>query len=65
MKTSMNETPIIEEIALLKNNSIQGLYSSKNTHESFWSLKAKIELSVFRQNTETEKQEHEKRNKKE
>jgi hypothetical protein len=29
--------------------SIQGLYSIENSCQSFWSLKAKIELSAFRE----------------
>jgi hypothetical protein len=60
MKASMNENPIIAEIDLLKRNSIQGLYSSKNAHKSFWSLKAKIELSIFREHKNGE-MKHERR----
>ena len=29
-------------------NEIQGLFHSKGACQSFWSLKAKVELSVFR-----------------
>ena len=57
MKVSMMETPIITEIAMLKENSIQGLYSVKNSHQSFWSLKAKIELAIFQENKKREKTE--------
>jgi hypothetical protein len=60
MKASMNENPIIAEIDMLKRNSIQGLYNSKNAIKSFWSLKAKIELSVFREHKNGE-MKHERR----
>ncbi len=30
-----------------ENRKIQGLYSPKNTDGSFWSLRARIELSIF------------------
>jgi len=49
MKASMMEIPIITEIAMLKENSIQGLYSSKDAIQSFWSLKAKIGLANFQE----------------
>ena len=29
--------------------TIQGLFSSKNSNGSFWTLKAKVELSVFKE----------------
>ena len=32
-----------------KNPEIQGLYPVRNSHQSFWTLKAKIELAVFRE----------------
>jgi hypothetical protein len=39
----------IQEIFILEKNSIQGLYSSENALQSFWSLKARVELAVFRE----------------
>ena len=39
--------------------SIQGLYDVKDSHESFWTLKAKIELAVFREHKK-EVTQHEK-----
>jgi hypothetical protein len=48
MKKLIVENPFIAEIDALKNNAIQGLYSVRGAHESFWSLKVKIELSVFK-----------------
>ena len=36
------------ESVILKKNTIQGLYPEKNCGQSFWTLKAKIELAVFK-----------------
>ena len=33
----------------LKENTIQGLYSSYRACEKFWSLKARVELSTFKE----------------
>ena len=52
MKVSMIETPIIEEIDMLKEKTIQGLYPVKGAHESFWNLLSKVELSIFREHKE-------------
>jgi hypothetical protein len=49
MKMLTIDSPTITEIDMLKENSIQGLYSSKDAIQSFWSLKAKIELAVFKE----------------
>ena len=45
----MIRNSIIEShgLELLKYREIQGLYSFKNSCQSFWSLKAKIELAIF------------------
>ena len=32
---------------VLKKNTIQGLFKAKTASESFWFLKAKVELSTF------------------
>jgi hypothetical protein len=37
------------ELDLLEVNSIQGLYPVKGCCQSFWTLKARIELAVFRE----------------
>ena len=42
-------------LELLRNKSeyeIQGLYMFKGSCQSFWSLKAKVELSIFQDHTE-------------
>ena len=44
------------EKARVNTSEIQGLYPVKNAHQSFWYLKARIELSVF--------QDHKKRGEK-
>jgi len=36
------------QIRPIEQLKIQGLYSVKNAHQSFWSLKARIDLAVFR-----------------
>ena len=36
-----------DESVNLKKNTIQGLYPIKDCCQSFWALKAKIELAVF------------------
>ena len=45
----MIKNSIIEshDLELLKDREIQGLYAFKNSCQSFWTLKAKVELSVF------------------
>lgn len=35
----------------LKKNTIQGLYSAKDCYESYWSLKARIDLATFQDKT--------------
>jgi len=51
---SLVNEPDIEPV-FLEENSIQGLYSSKSAEASYWSLKALIELAVFREHKKGEK----------
>ena len=37
---------------ILETNEIQGLYPLKGCCASFWSLKVKVELSIFQDHTE-------------
>ena len=37
---------------VLKVKTIQGLYPEKNCCESFWTLKVKVDLAIFRDHTE-------------
>jgi hypothetical protein len=49
MKVLVLDSPVktINELELLKGRKIQGLYSARDCSESYWALKAKIELAVF------------------
>jgi len=51
MKVLVLDSPVnpIQEIDMLKGNTIQGLYGVKASHESFWTLKAKVDLARFRE----------------
>ena len=45
------------ELEVSELNEIQGLYPFKNSSQSFWTLKAKIELAVFKEHKKGEKQQ--------
>jgi len=41
---------LVQELLALEEKTIQGLHYVKGACESFWSLKAKIDLAIFREN---------------
>jgi hypothetical protein len=62
MKVLVYDSPVnepVNEPVLLKENEIQGLYPFKNSCQSFWTLKAKIELAIFNDHKKEVKQNNE------
>jgi len=53
MKTLVSDS----QIRSIEQLEIQGLYPVKNSCQSFWTLKAKIELAVFQEKKEVNKHE--------